>query len=159
VKNPACRQNRETGFSTNGLWVHCAYTADATGQNLYVNGVLAVSNTNGITQTGTNSYTLGLGAYYNGSIDNLRIYNRALSSSEVAQLYSIVSGNLSLVKAVFLQGSGLLVGSNYQVQVSSDLINWTNQGSVFTATNNYWLSTNYWFVADWNQLFFRIVEQ
>jgi hypothetical protein len=80
------------GF-TNGAWIHCVYTADATGQNLYANGELVLSNASGITQVGANGYTLGLGAYYNGSIKNLRIYNRVLSSNEVSQLYALESGS------------------------------------------------------------------
>lgn len=63
---------------------------------------------------------------------------------------------LNIQRAVYLTSSNLVVGSNYQIQASSDLINWTNQGSVFTATNSNWQSTNYWNVNDWNQLFFRL---
>jgi len=63
---------------------------------------------------------------------------------------------INIQKAVYLTSTNLLAGLNYQVQASSDLINWTNQGSVFTATTNVWQSTNYWNVNDWNQLFFRV---
>jgi hypothetical protein len=81
--------------------------------------------------------------------------------------YSSVTDSVSLVvfvpqpiiniqKAVYLTSTNLLVGFDYQVQASSDLINWTNQGSVFTATNSNWQSTNYWNVNDWNQLFFQL---
>ena len=92
------------------------------------------------------------------SLDDICIYNRALATNEVAQLYAIESAPpLIISKAVYLQDYSLSVGSNYQVQASSDLINWTNQGSPFTATSSYWQSTNYWGVANWNQLFFRVV--
>jgi hypothetical protein len=64
--------------------------------------------------------------------------------------------SLNIQKAVYLTSTDLLVGLNYQVQASTDLINWTNQGSVFTATNSNWQCTNYWNVIDWNQLFFRL---
>jgi hypothetical protein len=60
---------------------------------------------------------------------------------------------------VFVLTLNLAVGSNYQVQVSSDLQNWTNQGAAFTATNTYWRSTNFWDVDQWNQLFFRLKPQ
>ncbi len=63
---------------------------------------------------------------------------------------------INIQKAVYLTSTNLLAGVNYQVQASLDLINWTNQGSVFTATTNIWQSTNYWNVSDWNQLFFRV---
>jgi hypothetical protein len=90
----------------------------------------------------------------------VRVYNRVLSSNEVAQLYAIESGQpFSVLKAVTVQDYSLYVGSNYQVQMSSDLISWTNYGGVVTATSSYWLSTNFWFVGNWNQLFFRLVQQ
>jgi hypothetical protein len=63
---------------------------------------------------------------------------------------------ITIQKAVYLTFTNLLVGLNYQVQASSDLINWTNQGSVFTATNSNWQATNYWNVNDWNKLFFLL---
>jgi hypothetical protein len=63
---------------------------------------------------------------------------------------------INIQKAVYLTSTNLSVGYNYQVQASSDLINWTNQGSVFTATNSNWQSANYWNVSDWNQLFFQL---
>jgi len=150
--------NGTFGFSTNGVWVHCVYTVDASGQKLFANGILAQSNTNGVSRIGTNSYTLGLGAYYNGGIDNFRVYNRALSVSEVTQLYSIEAGLLNIHKAVYVDAA-LIVGLNYQLQASSDLINWTNQGEVFTATNSYWRPTSYWDVENWGQLYFRLKPQ
>jgi hypothetical protein len=98
--------------------------------------------------------------FWSGKIDDVRIYNRALSPYEVAQLYYVESApSISIQKAVYLTANNLLVGSNYVVQASTDLINWTNQDSVFTATNSDWQSTNYWNVANWNQLFFRLVQQ
>jgi hypothetical protein len=66
--------------------------------------------------------------------------------------------NISIQKAVYLISTNLQFGADYQLQASSDLINWTNQGSVFTATNSYWQSTNYWNVNNWNQLFFRLQD-
>jgi len=80
--------NNTFGLSTNGVWLHCVYTADSTGQKIYANGVLALSSSKAIIQLGANSYTLGLGAYYNGATDNLRIYNRSLNADEVALLFA-----------------------------------------------------------------------
>ena len=95
-----------------------------------------------------------------GAASDFRIYNRALLASEVSGLNALESAPIvNIQKAVYLTSANLLVGTNYQVQASTDLINWTNQGSVFTATTNSWRSTNYWDVANWNQLFFRLQQQ
>ena len=146
-------------------WVQIVGTSDTNGvKSIYVNGVL--EGTSSAQPFGQVLSRFDMGGLYAYSILEqyqlavVRIFNRALSASEVAQLYSIDSGQtLSLIKAVTLQDYSLNVGTNYQLQVSSDLINWTNQGAVFTATSSYWLSTNYWNVANWNQLFFRVVQQ
>jgi len=92
------------------------------------------------------------------NVKNFRIYNRALSASEVQQLYTIDSGIslVGLIKAVKPSFSNLTIGTNYQLQVSTDLVNWTNYGSAFTATNSSMASTQYFDVPNWNQLFFRL---
>ena len=87
----------------------------------------------------------------------MRIYNRALSASEVAQLYAIEAAPiLNVRKAVYLDSFKLLVGTNYQVQVSSDMNTWINYGAPFTATNSTWRTTDYWDVENWNSLYFRL---
>jgi len=74
-------------------WYHLTVTVDSNNfQKLYVNGVLdgtyssiTISDTSGV-----NAYIgarLGLEAYFNGSIDDVRIYNRALSAEEIKLLY------------------------------------------------------------------------
>ena len=92
-----------------------------------------------------------------GSLDDVRIYNRTLSSNEVSQLFLIESVPfLNVRKAVYLDSPNMKAGTNYQIQVSTDLTTWTNHGTSFTATTNTWRSTNYWDVDNWNQLFFRL---
>ena len=100
------------------------------------------------------------GEFFTGLIDDVRIYSRALSSNEVVQLNLIESPEvLNIKKAVYLDSPNLKVGTNYQVQVSSNLLNWTNSGAIFTATNSSWRTTNYWDVENWNQLYFRLQKQ
>jgi hypothetical protein len=92
-----------------------------------------------------------------GSLDDIRLYTRALSSNEVAQLYAIEAGpRVDLIKAVKPSFSYLTLGSNYQLQLSGDLSTWTNQGSAFTATNASMIYPQYWDVDNWNQLYFRL---
>jgi hypothetical protein len=165
--------NRQNNFNMvlsstatpSNAWVQVVCTLYGTNAAIYFNGQCITNGTGVTLGTGTGALTIGeinsgFPSYYGGSLDDIRIYNRALSASEVAQLYSIETGqSLFIIKAVALQDYDLYVGSNYQLQASSDLINWTNQGAVFTATNSFWQSTNYWPVADWNQFFFRVVQQ
>jgi uncharacterized protein (TIGR02145 family) len=76
------------------IWYHYVFIADETGGKIYVNGQLIDSHA----WTGTpgaciNSNIWKIGGlysniWYNGKIDDIRVYNRALSSFEVGQLYS-----------------------------------------------------------------------
>jgi hypothetical protein len=92
-----------------------------------------------------------------GLLDDIRIYSRALSTTELQQLYQYESGpRITLIKAVKPSFYNLSLGTNYQLQVSGDLNTWTNQGSPFTATNTTMIYPQYWDVADWSQLFFRL---
>ena len=141
-------------------------TKAGTNVTMYLNGQIAATSqvvkTNALAgqnlQIGRSYTESPIGnSTFHGVIDDVRIYNRAFSTDEVTQLYAMESAPIVNVrKAVYLDSSNLWVGTNYQVQMSSDLINWTNSGAVFNATSNYWHSTNYWDVADWNQLFFRL---
>jgi hypothetical protein len=70
------------------VWVHLAATYDGTTQRLYVNGVEVASRA----QTGTVLATTGplriggngvWGEFFAGRIDDVRVYNRALSAAEI----------------------------------------------------------------------------
>ncbi len=74
------------------------------------------------------------------------------SSAQVPALLLVIDAQ----KAVHLTSTNLVVGINYQIQGSADLINWGNQGSGFTATNSTWQSTNHWNASDANRFFFRL---
>jgi hypothetical protein len=94
-----------------------------------------------------------------GKLDDARIYNRPLSASEVQQLYQLEAGpTVNFVKAFTVDYSNLAVGSNYQLQASSDLNTWTNYGVVFTATSVNFTNINYQRIDDWAKLFFRLVS-
>jgi hypothetical protein len=74
------------------------------------------------------------------------------SSAQVPSLLLV----MDTPKAVYLTSTNLVVGLNYQIQGSTDLINWGNQGSGFTATYATWRSTNHWNTSDANRFFFRL---
>jgi len=115
-----------------------------------VPGTFSYTPTNGtVLDPGTN--TLSVVFTPTDTID----YSSATDSVSLVVL--IPQPIINIQKAVYITSSNLWVGQDYQVQASSDLINWTNQGSIFTATNSIWTSTQYWNVSDWNQLFFRLL--
>ena len=82
----------------------------AGGTNLYVDGVLKL-NTN-MTVT-SQSFGLAIGysnsttQYYNGKIDDVRVYNRVLSAAEIKQLYLNESANIAHSNTVALS-NGLM---------------------------------------------------
>jgi hypothetical protein len=148
-------------------WFHVVAVADNENTNvlkIWLNGqLIATSPSLGNANVGYHSQLyIGCRAvlndyFFNGVIDDLRFYNRALSASEVQQLYVIESGpRVDLIKAVKPSFSNLTLTTNYQMQISGDLNTWTNQGSPFTATNTSMIYPQYWNVANWNSLFFRL---
>jgi len=95
--------------------------------------------------------------YFDGLIDDVRIYNRVLSTNEVLQLFCCgAAPQVSLIKAVKPSFSCLALSTNYQLQVSADMNTWTNEGSPFMATNNSMIYPQYWDVDNWAKLFFRL---
>ena len=74
---------------TANRWYHVAWVRDGTSNKIYINGVQEVDSA--ITATcATASIHIGTGGAANsfgGKIDDFRIYNRALSATEVKQLY------------------------------------------------------------------------
>ena len=107
---------------------------------------------------GWHQWATGQSANGSWEFANARIYNRALSQNEVAQLYAIESTpSVGLAYAVKPTFSNLAIGTNYQLQVSTSLTGtFTNFGSPFTATTNYMVYPQYFDVAGWGQLFFRV---
>ncbi len=76
----------DTKTLTNGTWTHLAMTYDGTSMKLYVNGVLVSTRT--AAKPTVDGLKLMIGSYktsnfYEGLIDEVRIYNRALSASEI----------------------------------------------------------------------------
>jgi hypothetical protein len=78
-------------------------TATRNGNNvaLYINGSLSSSGTNSNSITTNNPYTIGNGYDFNGeifrgNIASVKVYNRALSASEIAQNYNATKARYGL---------------------------------------------------------------
>ncbi len=94
----------------------------------------------------------------NGVVTNISIVEAGTgyTNSPTVYIYSPFGLQTGLIKAVKPSFSDLLPDTNYQLQVSSDLNNWTNQGAPFTATVPTMVYPQYWDVDHWQQLFFRV---
>jgi len=152
-----------------GKWYQMVGVRSGSVSRLYVDGVLVRERSptcSASTYSGNEPLIIGAPGYSNpqqnlhlmqGGLDDIRIYNRAFSSNEVAQLYAIESGpRVDLIKAVKPSFSNLSVGVNYQLQLSGNFNTWTNEGSPFSATNASMVYPKYFDVENWSQLFFRV---
>lgn len=91
-----------TGTTYNdGIWHHVVFTIDSTyHMNLYVDGVSVATQVNGVTLTTFPNGEMDIGAFppfvgggvrasfLNGDIDEVGIWNRVLTGTEIAQLYN-----------------------------------------------------------------------
>lgn len=130
---------------TQNQWYAAALVVSNGAASIYVNGTLAGSGAveTSYSFTTTNDLHIGNDAWttewdwWGGLIDDVRFYNRALSTNDVQALYQYESVNAQLVgasPALELITTNLVIGGIYQIQTSGDLTNWTNYGTSFIAT-------------------------
>ena len=88
--------NHSTTSSTVlNTWMYLVFTYDGTTSKIYRNGVLIGTQTLGLnTVNNSNIFRLGLtedgiAGFFNGAIDDLKIFNAALTETEVQNLYSV----------------------------------------------------------------------
>jgi GH25 family lysozyme M1 (1,4-beta-N-acetylmuramidase) len=137
-------------------WTHLAFVATSTGVTLYANGVqkgtVSVSNfelpRNYIGADQFPGVTNVLSDFFIGGLDDIQIFNRALSAAEIASIYN--AGSSGLVRAP--QFTSITTNGNGQMQLniigqiakpitinsSPDLFNWTQMGVIsnqFGVTN------------------------
>jgi hypothetical protein len=124
-------------------WTHLVFVGTSTGTTLYANGTAVSSLTNSIplprkyfgadyvTSTGN---TLD---YMLGTVDEVVIFNRALSGTEISTLYDAGTG--ALARAPELTSIGVtgntavlnmrgLPGKTFTIYKSADLLDWTSAG-------------------------------
>ena len=77
-------------------WYHIVVTRDSGGVDIYVDGSFVTSNSDSMGTESSSAYEktaigsnpLYTGEYFDGDIDQVRIFSKALSSSEVSTLYA-----------------------------------------------------------------------
>ncbi|MFC1576516.1 LamG-like jellyroll fold domain-containing protein, partial [Candidatus Omnitrophota bacterium] len=129
-----------------GNWHYGVATWDGTTMRIYVDGVLSGQQTgtlsigSGDTGIGTSIPYMdvggGNGMAWNGSVDDVRIYDTALDISQIAQLYNSGSGTEAELGTYSLDGS-LTVANNLNI----------SGGTLSAGTNNItvggdWTNTN-----------------
>lgn len=86
-----------SGFDNN-QWHHIVYSVNGNNQTIYMDGVVKGTGTQTLDTAGTAfrlgfmTNTGGSSNYFNGSLDDVRIYNRALYQSDVTELYNLRNG-------------------------------------------------------------------
>lgn len=101
-----------TSSASTGQWVHAVWVHRGGNLYLYKNGVEAGSASLGDISDLTNSVWFGRSSddtYFNGRLDDLRVYNTALSASEITQLYNFGRSSRSITPKG-LPGESLNVG-------------------------------------------------
>jgi GH25 family lysozyme M1 (1,4-beta-N-acetylmuramidase) len=127
-------------------WTHVAFVGTASGTSLYINGALSGSLTNtlpcprGYIGAGWVTSSAKFVDWMLGSLDEIMVFNRALSASEISAISA--AGSAGLVRApeftaclplgngqtqLSLRGK---TGKNVTVYSSPDLGSWTSLGSV-----------------------------
>ena len=87
-----------------GHWHHWVFTNDVNGRKMFMDGALVSNDTNfindtyvigrdlsigvSVSQNGFAPFTNGSIGWFDGKLDDIRIYNRALTETEIQQLYN-----------------------------------------------------------------------
>jgi len=115
-------------------WVHIVGTYDGTTNKLYVNGSLIAENQSTGNEVLNANVSLDIGrflasgiAYYKGEIDEVRIYNRAISNSEIIELHN---GCSNQVQDISVLTSSLSIG--YENQSYSAILEATGGTEPYT---------------------------
>lgn len=153
---------KSQGAITVGQWYHLAMVRTVNELQLYVDGVLAQSvpatglsslyASSSVVRIGTKSS--GLVYYFNGKVDDVRLYKGGMSSSDITSLYNTtlncptITGSqlISLtnitdntlcrnqVATVSFQQNGITAGSTYSVQLSDANGGFTNPTTIGSGT-------------------------
>ena len=97
-KIDACQVSYREGndLITTNTWTHCLFAVENSDSvKVFVNGIISIDSTmdwfkwDGTSISMRIAHIPGQGDYYNGLIDDVRIYDRALSAAEVQALYNL----------------------------------------------------------------------
>ena len=140
----------ETALDTDGAvlsndsWYHVAATYDGNYQKIYINGSLVKTSAdrNTVLPSGTSEYRIGLStaSYFNGIIDEVRIWNTARTADEIADnMERELVGNESDLVAYYKMsnGSGTTLTDNSSNSNTGTLTNMVTSGG-----SSDWVTSN-----------------
>jgi hypothetical protein len=113
---------------TTGVWYHVAWTYDQSAMRLYCNGLPVATNIIGAQAIAASSSNLRISGddnnhiYFDGLIDEVSVYNRALSAAEIAAIYNAGSaGKCALAPSILMppQSQTVECSSNATFMVSA----------------------------------------
>ena len=91
------------GVSTINTWFHLCAVRRGNNVELFVNGLIVASGSASFGTISTNSMLVGainvggtIGSFFDGFVDDIRLYNRALSPPEIYQLFSSKRGRFGV---------------------------------------------------------------
>jgi len=121
-----------------GVWYNIIYTHNNSFDKIYIDGIL-VDSQNSVQLGGTNTAPLIFGCLnnylgnFNGKIDDIAIYNRALTQSEITQLYNSNSciANITNNDTTICRGSSVTLNAAAVNSASVTDIN----GNVYPTVN------------------------
>lgn len=115
------------------VWHHYLLTKNGTNLKVYLDGAEIINETDIAADLNVEGFNFKIGdennlaADYNGQIDETRVYNRALSSSEVSQLYNFAPGPMGYWN--FEEGNGNSVNDT---SGNANTGTWNGTGSHWT---------------------------
>ena len=138
-----------------GQWMHCVVTVENEVAKLYINGVLRqVSTKDPANFYNANNHDLYIGIMdsywypFNGKIDDVALYNRALNAQEVGVLYGSEVTTYTIEALPNPVESGIIMGAGTYYTCSKStltatandgysFINWTENGTVVSTETTY----------------------
>lgn len=135
-----------------GSWIHVVGNYDATQATLYINGTQEGTPAAITGDAGTSAGTLFLGVsplnptlYYQGSLDNVRFYNRPLTQVEILGLYNSGVGTIALAggsgsPTLNIFGTAATVVSQHGLSTLNDVLvagSTETQGTLYGNGNGY----------------------
>lgn len=140
-------------------WTHLVFVGTSSGTTLYVNGVQKASLANSVPLPrayiggGYVSSSAKAVDFMNGNLDELMIFNRALSQAEISSIYNASSAGLVRTPHVtsaivntnnqFVMNFKGFTGKNFTLYYSTNLVDWSSVATLSSAngTNSYTVST------------------